>query len=201
MHRHIARRELIASIRGIRVGASAAILISEIKPTKRPFWFIGDIYSINGCVVPRHARIGRQTPSRCPPAQATSTCSRWSWSVRVGPPCAPMATAREYYRRQVRKFSGFRSRCQQERRSSPSPLADLVITFGVLATGRHLPGSRHATASPPAWIPARTASPRRAKLEAQGLRGHPSNLPPETTPTLSCGPASLRSRQVAPWSP
>ncbi|MEQ0585280.1 hypothetical protein ABLN85_05385 [Mycobacterium tuberculosis] len=89
MHPFCARRELIASIPGIGVGASATV-ISEIGADPAA-WFPRLSIWPRGCGCARATTNRPANAITVPAAQATSTCSR-SWSSARGPPCAPMAT-------------------------------------------------------------------------------------------------------------
>lgn len=100
---------------------------------------------------------------------------------------------REYYRRQVRKFGGFRSPAANKKAIIAVAHKLIVIIWHVLATGRPYQdlGADYFTTR---MDPDKERRRLVAKLEAQGL-GSPSNLPPETpTYTLSpTDPASLQS--------
>ncbi len=190
MHPFCARRELIASIPGIGVGASATV-ISEIGADPAAWFPSAEHLASWVRLCPgNHESAGKRHHG------ARRTGNQHLQPVLVECAWAAVRTdgyLREYYRRQVRKFGGFRSPAANKKAITTVAHKLIVIIWHVLATGRphqDLGADYFTTRMDPDKERRRLV----AKLEAQGL-GSPSNLPPETpTYTLSpTDPASLQS--------
>ncbi|WP_196106785.1 transposase, partial [Mycobacterium tuberculosis] len=190
MHPFCARRELIASIPGIGVGASATV-ISEIGADPAAWFPSAEHLASWVRLCPgNHESAGKRHHG------ARRTGNQHLQPVLVECAWAAVRTdgyLREYYRRQVRKFGGFRSPAANKKAIIAVAHKLIVIIWHVLATGRPTRISAPTT-SPPAWIPTKNdvASSPNSKPKDWGS---PSNLPPETpTYTLSpTDPASLQS--------
>ncbi|WP_152038251.1 transposase, partial [Mycobacterium tuberculosis] len=116
MHPFCARRELIASIPGIGVGASATV-ISEIGADPAAWFPSAEHLASWVRLCPgNHESAGKRHHG----AQATSTCSR-SWSSARGPPCAPMATCASTTAARSASSVASAVPLPTRRRSSPSP--------------------------------------------------------------------------------
>ena len=161
-----ARRELIASIPGIGVGASATV-ISEIG-TDPAAWFptAEHLASWVGLCPGNHESAGKRLPG-----------GRRQGNQHLQPVLVECAWAavrtdgylREYFRRQVRKFGGFRSPAAKKKAIIAVAHKLIVIIWHVLATGRpyqDLGADYFTTRTDPEKERRRLI----AKIEAQGFK-------------------------------
>ncbi len=142
------RADCIDRDRGGCLGDGASL---KSAPTRRPgsprlsIWLVG-------AAVPRQPRIGRQTPSRCPPHGQPAPAAG---PGRVRGRRARDGYLLEYYRRQVRKFGGTQSAANKKAIAVAHKL--IVIIWHVL----YRPAQDGADYFTTAWIRQRTTSPRR----------------------------------------
>ncbi|WP_203172869.1 transposase [Mycobacterium tuberculosis] len=165
MHPFCARRELIASIPGIGVGASATV-ISEIGADPAA-WFPSAEHLASWV---------RLCPGNHESAGKRHHGARRKGNQHLQPVLVECAWAavrtdgylREYYRRQVRKFGGFRSPAANKKAIIAVAHKLIVIIWHVLATGRPYQdlGADYFTTR---MDPDKERRRLVAKLEAQGL--------------------------------
>lgn len=161
-----ARRELIASIPGIGMGASAAV-ISEIS-AEPAAWFptAEHLASWVGLCPGNHESAGKRYHG------ARRKGNQHLQPVLVECAWAAVRTdgyLREFYRRQVRKFGGFRSPSAKKKAIIAVAHKLIVIIWHVLATGRlyeDLGGGYYIIRMDPEKERCRLV----AKLEAQGFK-------------------------------
>ncbi len=165
MHPFCARRELIASIPGIGVGASATV-ISEIGADPAAWFPSAEHLASWVRLCPgNHESAGKRHHG------ARRTGNQHLQPVLVECAWAAVRTdgyLREYYRRQVRKFGGFRSPAANKKAITTVAHKLIVIIWHVLATGRphqDLGADYFTTRMDPDKERRRLV----AKLEAQGL--------------------------------
>ncbi|WP_031742191.1 IS110 family transposase, partial [Mycobacterium tuberculosis] len=165
MHPFCARRELIASIPGIGVGASATV-ISEIGADPAAWFPSAEHLASWVRLCPgNHESAGKRHHG------ARRTGNQHLQPVLVECAWAAVRTdgyLREYYRRQVRKFGGFRSPAANKKAITAVAHKLIVIIWHVLATGRphqDLGADYFTTRMDPDKERRRLV----AKLEAQGL--------------------------------
>lgn len=161
-----ARRELIASIPGIGVGASATV-ISEIGPDPGT-WFPSaeHLASWVGLCPGNHESAGKRHHG------ARRKGNQHLQPVLVECAWAAVRTQgylREFYRRQVRKFGGFRSPAAKKKAIIAVAHKLIVIIWHVLDTGRPYQdlGANYFTTR---MDPAKERRRLVAKLEAQGFK-------------------------------
>ncbi|KCP61238.1 transposase [Mycobacterium tuberculosis BTB10-001] len=165
MHPFCARRELIASIPGIGVGASATV-ISEIGADPAAWFPSAEHLASSVRLCPgNHESAGKRHHG------ARRTGNQHLQPVLVECAWAAVRTdgyLREYYRRQVRKFGGFRSPAANKKAIIAVAHKLIVIIWHVLATGRPYQdlGADYFTTR---MDPDKERRRLVAKLEAQGL--------------------------------
>ncbi len=165
MHPFCARRELIASIPGIGVGASATV-ISEIGADPAAWFPSAEHLASWVRLCPgNHESAGKRHHG------ARRTGNQHLQPVLVKCAWAAVRTdgyLREYYRRQVRKFGGFRSPAANKKAIIAVAHKLIVIIWHVLATGRPYQdlGADYFTTR---MDPDKERRRLVAKLEAQGL--------------------------------
>ncbi len=165
MHPFCARRELIASIPGIGVGASATV-ISEIGADPAAWFPSAEHLASWVRLCPgNHESAGKRHHG------ARRTGNQHLQPVLVECAWAAVRTdgyLREYYRRQVRKFGGFRSPAANKKAIIAVAHKLIVIIWHVLATGRPYQdlGADYFTTR---MDPDKERRRLVAKLEAQGL--------------------------------
>ncbi|EFD78130.1 LOW QUALITY PROTEIN: transposase, partial [Mycobacterium tuberculosis T85] len=169
MHPFCARRELIASIPGIGVGASATV-ISEIGADPAAWFPSAEHLASWVRLCPgNHESAGKRHHG------ARRTGNQHLQPVLVECAWAAVRTdgyLREYYRRQVRKFGGFRSPAANKKAIIAVAHKLIVIIWARAGHRPASPGSRRRLLHHPHGSRQRTTSPRR-QTRSPRIGGHP----------------------------